>query len=345
MGARPEDVLGEGAFRYVAAAGWARLPPGRRFVNVAAVGVDSRDNIYVFDRGPHPLTVLDRDGNFLRSWGERQFKRPHAVHVGPDDTLWLTDDANHVVRNYASDGRLLLEIGMPGRPGGPYMSGVPFNRCTHTAVSPEGDIYVSDGYANARVHKYSPDGRLLLSWGRPGTDPGEFNIPHNITCDGDGWVYVADRENHRVQVFDWNGRYETQWSNLHRPCGMYMRPGRCPLCYIAEAGAALDVNRDMPNIGPRVSILDHTGARVGRFGGLRGGKSGSGGAVFLGNHGITADSRGNIYVADLAAQTWDRLHPDEPSPDDLTTLHKFTLVARDTAAHSRKAAPREAGIH
>ena len=83
-------------------------------------------------------------------------------------------------------------------------------RCTHTALSPQGDIYVSDGYANARVHKYSPDGKLLFSWGEPGTDPGQFNLVHNIACDDEGWVYVADRENHRVQVFDSNGKYETQ---------------------------------------------------------------------------------------------------------------------------------------
>src|ERR1035438_847988 len=93
-----------------------------------------------------------------------------------------------------------------------------------------GDIYVSDGYGNARVHRYSPDGRLLLSWGGSGTDPGEFNIAHNITCDADGWVYVADRENHRIQVFDGNGKYETQWNNLFRPCGLFMPPGKCPIC-------------------------------------------------------------------------------------------------------------------
>ena len=106
------------------------------------------------------------------------------------------------------------------------MSGEPFHRCTHTALSPKGEIYVSDGYGNARVHKYTPDGKLLMSWGEPGTDPGEFNIVHNIVCDADGWVYVADRENHRVQVFDGNGKYETQWNNLHRPCALHCCGGK-----------------------------------------------------------------------------------------------------------------------
>jgi len=129
--------------------------------------------------------------------------------MGPDDSIYLTDDGGHFMRKCSLDGKVLLELGIPGKPA-PYMSGEPFHRCTHTALSPKGEIYVSDGYGNARVHKYSPDGKLLMSWGGPGTNPGEFNIVHNICTDADGWVYVADRENHRVQVFDGNGKYETQ---------------------------------------------------------------------------------------------------------------------------------------
>jgi hypothetical protein len=110
--------------------------------------------------------------------------------MGPDDAIYLTDDGGHFVRKCSLDGKVLLEIGIPGKPA-PYMSGEPFHRCTHTALSPKGEIYVSDGYGNAKVHKYSPDGRLLMSWGEPGTNPGEFNIVHNICTDADGWVYVA----------------------------------------------------------------------------------------------------------------------------------------------------------
>ena len=168
------------------------------------------------------MMVFDRDGKFLRSWGEGQYPRAHGVHMGPDDSIYLTDDGGHFVRKCRlEDGKVLLELGVPGKPA-PYMSGEPFHRCTHTALAPNGDIYVSDGYGNARVHRYSPDGKLLMSWGEPGTDPGQFNIVHNICTDADGWVYVADRENHRIQVFDGNGKYEAQWNNLHRPCGLYM---------------------------------------------------------------------------------------------------------------------------
>jgi hypothetical protein len=129
--------------------------------------------------------------------------------------------------------------------------------------------YVSDGYGNSRVHKYSPDGKLIMSWGEPGTGEGEFNIVHNSCCDADGWVYVADRENHRVQVFDGAGRYETQWQNLHRPCGLCMPYGHKPIFYVGEVGPAAAVSRDIPNLGPRVSIVDHQGKLIGRFGETR----------------------------------------------------------------------------
>src|ERR1700752_2709343 len=258
-------IVGSGEHRYEVIENWGKLPDGWHYGEVAAVGVDSKDNVYVFARSEHPMMVFDRDGNFLRSWGEGLFKRPHGVHLAPDDTIYCTDDGDHTVRRLTLEGKLLLEIGVPGEPA-PYMAGEPFNRCTHTALSPEGDLYVSDGYGNARVHKYSPDGKLLLSWGEPGTDPGQFNIPHNICCDVEGWVYVADRENHRVQVFDGTGRYETQWNNMHRPSGLYMEGGRNPRFYIGEIGGGMGVNYDLPNIGARVSIYTDKGELLARLG-------------------------------------------------------------------------------
>jgi hypothetical protein len=186
-------IVGSGQFKYRVIADWAKLPDGWSFKEVGGVGADNNDNVYVFNRGEHPMIVFDREGNFLSSWGEGQYPRAHGVHMAPDDTMFLTDDGGHFVRKVTLDGKVLLELGVPGKPA-PFMSGEPFHRCTHTALSPKGEIYVSDGYGNARVHKYSPDGKLLMSWGEPGTGEGEFNIVHNICCDADGWVYVADRE-------------------------------------------------------------------------------------------------------------------------------------------------------
>jgi DNA-binding beta-propeller fold protein YncE len=315
-------IVGSGNFKYRVNADWAKLPNGWSFKEVGGVGVDRSDNVYVFNRGQHPMIVFDRQGNFLRSWGEGQYPRAHGVHMAPDDTMFLTDDGGHFVHKVTLDGKVLLELGVPGKPA-PYMSGEPFHRCTHTALSPKGEIYVSDGYGNSRVHKYSPDGKLLMSWGEPGTGEGEFNIVHNICCDADGWVYVADRENHRVQVFDGNGRYETQWKNLHRPCGLYMPYGHQPICYIGEVGPAAAVSRDIPNLGPRVSIVDYEGKLIGRFGNT---PAGTELGKFLAPHGLAVDAHGDIYVGEVSWTAWPQIYPGKPHPADLRSLQKFEKV-------------------
>jgi DNA-binding beta-propeller fold protein YncE len=313
-------ILGTGAYRYEVVDNWAKLPPGREFnAVVAAVGVDAQDRVYAFNRGKHPMAVFDRDGNFLGSWGEGVFHRPHGVHMAPDETLWLTDDGDHTVRHCTLDGKVLLTLGIPGKPK-PYMSGEPFHRCTHTALSPQGDLYVSDGYGNARVHKYDPNGKPLLSWGEPGTDPGQFNIPHNICCDAEGWVYVADRENHRVQVFDGNGKFETQWINMHRPSGLHLERGGQGRFFVGETGGGVAVNIDMPNIGPRVSIYSGKGELLARLGnrpaGLEPGQ-------FISPHGLAVDSRGDIYVGEVSYTNWGRRGP---IPAGLRSLQKLVKV-------------------
>ena len=232
-------ILGSGEHRYRVVENWAKLPDGWSLTDAASVAVDSKDRIYVFNRGDHPMVVFDREGNFIRSWGEGLFNRAHGLHIDADDNLYCTDDGDHTVRKCSTDGKVLLTIGIPNKPA-PFMSGEPFHRCTHTALSPKGEIYVSDGYGNACVHKYSPDGKLLKTWGEPGTDPGQFNIVHNIATDADGWVYVADRENHRVQVFDGNGKYETQWNFLHRPCALCRcGSGKQPTFIVGELGPGM----------------------------------------------------------------------------------------------------------
>ena len=309
-------ILGSGDHRYRVVENWAKLPDGWSLTDAAAVAVDSKDRIYVFNRGQHPMIVFDRDGNFLRSWGEGLFSRAHGIHIDSDDNLYCTDDGDHTVRKTTTEGKVLLTIGVPNQPA-PFLSGKPFNRCTHTALSPKGEIYVSDGYGNSRVHKYMPDGKRVLSWGEPGSAPGQFNLPHNISCDADGWVYVADRENHRVQIFDGEGRYQGQWNNLHRPCGLYADRRNGDHVYVGELGPDLPVNIATPNLGPRVTVFDKKGARVSRFGGPTfGEKPGE----FTAPHTVVTDSHGDIYVGEVAYTS--RGQHEKP-PREIRSLQKF----------------------
>ena len=236
-------VLGEGQYKYEVAEGWGKLPDGWSFRECAAVGCDSNDNVYVFNRGEHPVIMFDAEGNFLRSWGEGLYPRAHGVTMSPDDAIFLTDDGDHTVRKCRLDGSVLFTLGIPGTPA-PFMSGDPFNRCTHVAIDPQtAEFYVSDGYGNARVHKYDPEGKLLFSWGESGTGEGQFNIAHNVCTDKEGWVYVADRENQRIQVFDKNGKFETQWKNMARPCGLYIDQSGDQKVYVGELGVAIGPTR------------------------------------------------------------------------------------------------------
>ena len=295
-------ILGSGEYTYeVSGENWGKLPDGWIYKEATAVAVDSRDNVYVFNRGGHPMIVFDPDGNFLRSWGEGVFNTPHGVAIGPDDTVYCADHVDHTVRKFTPDGKLLMTIGATDRPA-PAWSGDPLNKPTHLAVDPrDGNLFVSDGYGNARVHKYTPDGRLLFSWGESGTDPGQFNVVHNVAIDRDGWVYVADRDNRRVQVFDSNGKYETEWTNMSRTAAICVDTRSDQGVYVGEYFAGdPGVFSKVPlahRLGPRISIFDTTGNLLARVGDQPyGGDAGR----FYSPHGIAVDSRGDIYLAEVS---------------------------------------------
>lgn len=309
-------TLGTAEYTFEVVENWAKLPHGWSFKEVGGVGTDANDNVYVFNRGEHPMMVFDRDGTFLRSWGEGLFPRAHGLTMGPDDTMFCTDDGDHTVRKCRLDGKVLFTLGISGKPAR-FMSGDPFNRCTHVAIDPRnGDFYVSDGYGNARVHKYGPDGKLLLSWGESGTDPGQFNIVHNIATDQEGWVYVADRENHRIQVFDPNGRFETQWVNMSRPCGLYI-DRQAGITYVGELGAAIGANAAALRLGPRISIYNTQGQLLARLGDK---PEGEAPGQFIAPHGICIDSRSDIYVGEVSwTQTGSRLNP----PREMRSFQKL----------------------
>jgi len=312
--------MGRGKFTYEVLLDWAKLPEGWSFLEAVDVAVDSRDRVYVFCRGEHPLIVFNHEGDFLDSWGEGQFKRPHGITMSPDGSLYCVDDGNHVVRKYTPEGKLLVTLGSPGQ-ASPFQEGLPFNRPTKVALDPKtGELYVADGYGNSRVHKFSPDGKRLFSWGQPGSDPGEFNLVHSICTDKEGYVYVADRENHRVQIFDFQGRYMAQWNNLHRPCGLHITGNGEQLCYVGELAPSLTINENFPNLGPRISICNLRGERQARLGDIRPGEKPD---QFWAPHGMATDSHGNLYVAEVSwSFTGSKLNP----PRELCSFRKLVRV-------------------
>jgi DNA-binding beta-propeller fold protein YncE len=306
---QPEAVpVGQGKFRYETLVQWEKLPPDWCFVEVAGVASDSRGRVYVFNRGEHPLIILDRDGNFLASWGEKQFKRAHGIFIGPDDAVYCTDDLDHTVRKFTPEGKLLMTLGTSGQPSDTGIDGIdyrtikragpPFHRPTNLALAADGSMYVTDGYGNARVHKFSPEGRLLFSWGGPGVGPGQFNLPHGIALDREGRVFVADRENSRIQIFSPRGEFLAEWTDVARPMQVFIdgednvfvaevgwRAGRFPWQSPPPDGA-----------GARVSVFNTRGELQARWGDA--GQPEAPGDFFA-PHDIWVDDRGDIYVGEV----------------------------------------------
>jgi hypothetical protein len=316
--------VGSGDFVYEVIHDWGRLPAGYSFGSVPNGACDSEGNVYVFARGEHPVLVFNRDGDFLRSWGEEIFGRPHGILITPEGIAYCSDDKDHTVRKCTLDGKVLMTLGTRNQPsdtgydGKNYRTirrgGPPFNRPTNLALSPTGEMYVSDGYGNARVHKFTADGKLLFSWGEPGTGPGQFNIVHSVRTDVKGTVYIADRENYRIQVFTPGGKFIEQWTDMQKPQGFYMGPDG--LLYTTEK----PVKRPDGQPGflpPRVSIWNTSGKLLARWGAEDLSKPGN----FFAPHGIWGDDRGDLYVGELSVDALRGKIPEGYPP-----VHKLVRV-------------------
>jgi len=279
---------GDGEFRYELDEGWGRLPEGYEFHQVAGVAVDSDDNVYLFNRSAHQMMVFDREGAFIKSW-DQEFAGPHGIHIGPDGNIYLAERDAHVITKWSMDGELLQTLGNRDQASDTgygadrvvKQAAEPFNLPTGIAVTESGDIFVSDGYGNSRVHKFDSSGNLLLSWGEPGTtEPGHFTLPHGVGLDADGRVLVCDRENHRVQVFDQDGNFLTMWTGFRQPTDVKVGP---------------DGEVYVPELTHRFSIVDGEGAVLARWGG----ESSHDPGQFVAPHGIAVDSRGDIYIGEV----------------------------------------------
>lgn len=300
--------VGTGDIQYETVDGWGMAGRDRiHYGNAPSVAVDSEDNVLVFTRSSHGVVVYDRDGRFLDMWGGGMFTTAHGIRVFADDEIWCVDAGSHVATKHDRFGNTLMTLGDHGRasdtgarPDRIHLSDItrsagPFNKPTQIARGQNGDLYVSDGYGNARVHQFSAEGELIRSWGRPGgSNPGEFRIPHSVWMHVDGRLFVADRENDRIQIFTEDGEYLDQWTGIPRPADIWIDGN--DLVYVTQiavtAGKAY-MGRTMTMTAPNsLTIRDLDGRVLSSWG--REDRLALDG--FVSPHSICVDSSGDIYV-------------------------------------------------
>ena len=273
--------LGTGDHTYELVRDYLKMPPGESLGVVSRVATDAQDRVYVFQRKNPPVVVFDRDGNYIRAWGTGEVTDPHGLKI-VNDVVYTTDRSDSVAKSFTLDGEVLLELGQrgihsdTGCTGSPWLAeraAGPFNHPTEMMAHANGDIYVTDGYRNARVHRFTRDGRLVKSWGTPGKGPGEFHLPHSIAFDADGRLYVADRANRRIQIFTPEGGFLGEWTGMGGPNDITR--GGDGNYYIAE--------QEYDEKPAYVCVRDANGAVLTRLESRH-------------VHGVGVDSRGDIYA-------------------------------------------------
>jgi DNA-binding beta-propeller fold protein YncE len=253
------------------------IAPGAVAGESSAVALDSKGHVFLFQRTKPMLAEYDTDGKFLRSIGESLFQHPHGLRIDANDNLWTTDDGNHLVLKLDTTGRVLLVLGHKNQAA---EADWLFNAPADVAIGKDGAIYVADGYGNSRVVKFDRDGNFIKAWGKYGTGPGEFDLPHTVVVDREGRVYVGDRENQRIQIFDADGNFLKQWTGIGYPYGLFITPDQ----HIWMADGGYD----------RIIELDTNGKILGAFG-----QPGHAPGQFAWAHFLAVAPDHKIYVADV----------------------------------------------
>ena len=286
----------------------------KKMPDVAGVAVDSKDNIFFTTRicpgFGTPVIVMDAQGKYLYGFGAGIIKNAHGICIDHNDHVFIVDGMRNCVFKFSSEGELLTTIGEPDRPCDNgcinydfrtiKYSSDSFNHPSKIDVTDQGDLYIADGYGNARVHHYSNDGRHIKSWGNPGSDPGEFNIVHGIGIDRqNNDVYVCDRENERIQIFDSNGTLKAIWDEIWRPTDICVRGD---YVYVAELGELLYLDNVLFEPGSRhhhsqCRVFDkHSGKELAQIGTADSGAKGS----FFTAHGLCLNSKNELFVSEVS---------------------------------------------
>jgi hypothetical protein len=287
---------------------------------VSGMAIDGRGHVWVFNRGEDPVQVYTLDGEFVRTWGRRDFSDPHHIRIGPDGSIWVADFGLHIIQKYTPEGELLMTLGVRGEGGSDEAH---FNKPSDMAITKAGDIFVTDGYGNRRVVHFDKDGQFVKAWGEYGSGPSQFVLPHAIVVDSKGLLYVADRNSGRIQVFDQDGTHLDTWANLIMPWGLSVTGddeiwvcGSSPHWWVRDGHAPeykdqvlMRFNRDgavqqiwtlpLGDVGPDKNHPETSHLKHGET---------------VGVHCIVQDSEGNLFVGDIYGQRAQKFVPITTRP-------------------------------
>ncbi len=297
---------------YEVDAAFFQRPANLAWGDMSGIALDAKGQIWLATRAEVPVQVFDANGQFVRAWGKGLLHTSHFIRIDHEGMIWLADVTQHVVFRCTPEGQVLLQIGTPNEPG---CDETHLNLPTDMAISPSGDVFVADGYGNARIAHFDRQGKFVKQWGKVGTGPGEFSFPHSIVMDSQGRLYVADRNNNRIQVFDQNGQFLAEWRNLLVPWGLYVTQGKHGGDEIWACGSSPMAWRDedvllgCPPKDQLVMKFDTTGRVLQLWTFPKGeeGKEKPGELNWL--HAVAVDAQGNLFVGDIMGRRAQKFVP------------------------------------
>jgi len=326
-------IVGNSDFQFEANSNWAQRPDGVSWLDVVAVHFTAENNVYVYNRGDREMIYFDSHGKYLGDWGLTEFGRPHGLTISPTNEVFCVDDFAHTVTKYDLDGNILLALGTRGSKSNTgainvdyrdikYSAG-PFNYPTNLALASDGSFYVSDGYGNARIHYFTSDGEHIRSWGDPGKGPSQFAVPHDIQIHRNGDIWVADRENDRIQIFTPDGEFIRLIDGLARPASIDFGPDG--EVYVFELGyrAGMFPGNQPPFDGApggRLTVIDEQGNVLCQIGGA---DATSAAGDFYAPHNVRIDTNGDLYLTEVV---WAAGGIRDLAPQLCPALQKLTRV-------------------